>query len=468
MEQTTHQLPLSEKIGYALGDTGGQLFLGLINTFLQQFYMNVLRIPARQLTWFFGFLRIWDGINDPLLGTLIDRRRPGKHGKFRPYLRNFSIPFALAGVLLFTRVPGLSPLQYLIYAYITHVLYEIIFTAINIPLGSMASVITMDGDERSKLSTFRSLGAGLGNLPASVILPMFVFGTMMYQGEEVQVLDYRNFFIAVVVFAVLSVVIHNVAFGMTREHVPPPPKEQTHDIRHTLRVLVKNRSFMAICMASMLIMGATMFTQAVHGFLFLNYFGNPQLLTFVTIATHAPTVLLLPVLQKMVRRFGKKQLCAWGLALAAAANFVLLALRTTNPWVFIGMCFVSGIGITFLNMQLWALLTDVLDKQELMSKKREEGTCYAMFFATRKLGHTAAGVGSSALLDAIGYVEGAPVQPVPVVGRLYIVATLVPAIAFLLNFLTMQFWYPFSKRDEEEIRAELAEQRAQQEETVNA
>ncbi|MCL2446950.1 MAG: glycoside-pentoside-hexuronide (GPH):cation symporter [Oscillospiraceae bacterium] len=468
MEQTHDRVAFSEKIGYALADTGGSLFTSMIGTFMQMFYVDVLKIPFQRVGTLLLIIRLFSGINDPILGAFFDRRPPGKYGKYRPCLRNFSLPFAVMAVLLFAQVPGLSPTQTLIYAYITQIIYDIVFTAINIPMGAMASVITTDGEERSALSTFRSLGAGLGGLPSQAILPLLVFSTVMYNDNAVQVFNYRSFFIAVVVFSLVSIVVHNAAFKMTRERVQAPSQPQTHDIRHTIRVLAKNRSFLAICVASLLTMGSMLFSMAVNNFLFLHYFNQPALLALVAVAVNAPAVLLLPVLPKLVRRMGKKQLCACGLALSAAANFLLLGMRTNNPFVFIGLSFIGGIGQTFLNMQIWALLTDVLDKQELMSKKREEGTCYALFFATRKIGHTLAGAGSSYLLGAIGYVEGATVQPVHVPGRLYTVATLVPAIAFLLNFLTMQFWYPFSKCDEEEIRTELAVQRAVQEESANA
>lgn len=466
MEKTHDRVAFSEKIGYALADTGGSLFTSMIGTFMQMFYVDALKIPFQRVGTLLLIIRLFSGVNDPVLGAFFDRRPPGRYGKYRPCLRNFSLPFAVMAVLLFAQIPGLSPTQTLIYAYITQILYDIVFTSINIPMGAMASVITVDGEERSMLSTFRSLGAGLGGLPSQVILPLLVFSSVMYQGNEVQVFNYRSFFIAVLVFSFVSIVVHNAAFKLTRERVQAPSQPQAHDIRHTIRVLARNRSFLAICVASLLTMGSMLFSMAVNNFLFVHYFRQPGLFALLNVAVNAPAVLLLPVLPKLVRRMGKKQLCACGLALSAAANVALLLLRTSNPFVFVGLSFISGVGQTFLNMQLWALLTDVLDKQELMSKKREEGTCYALFFATRKIGHTAAGAGSSYLLAAIGYVEGATVQPAHVPGRLYTVATLVPAIAFLLNFLAMQFWYPFGKREEEEIRVQLAQQRAEQEAAV--
>ena len=469
MEETT--LPKTsgitwrDKIGYGMGDMGGTLFLGMIGSFLQMFYSKVLQIPMRSIGTLLLVLRVWDGINDPLWGTIVDRRPAGKNGKFRPYLRIFCVPLAVFGVLMFTKIPGLSPAQYLIYAYITHILYEAFYTTVNMPLGAMASVITDDGAERSQLSIYRSIGSGIGGAVASTILPFLVYSVT---GAGEKYLDASKLFIAMLVFAALSVVIHLLAFRLTTERVPPPPAEEKHNLFETIGTLFRNRPYLALCFASMLLIGSTLYTQAVYNFLYIDYFARPELYSLVTIATYAPTVLLLPVLQKLVLRFGKKRLCAWGLLLSAAANTLALLLRTTNPFVFMAFCFFSGLGGTFLNMELWALITDVLDQQELLSRKREEGTCYSLFFFTRKLGQTLAGSGSSFLFGAIGYDEKRQVQSPGVAQKMYTTATLVPAVAYALMAMAMAFWYSLTPEKEEANREELRRRRAELEAEVSA
>ena len=456
VQQKTSGITMKDKIGYAMGDMGGTLFLGMIGSFLQVFYSKILQIPQEKIGVLLAALRVWDGINDPLWGMLVDRRPAGKHGKYRPYLRMFALPFALCGILIFTKIPGLNETQYLLYAYITHILYEFFYTTLNIPLGSMASVITDDGQERSVLSTFRSLGSGIGSLPAAILLPLFIYT----EQDGIEVLDANKMFLAVCVFAVLSVTIHMFAFKLTKERVPPPPAEEKHNIFQTIGTLLRNRPYLALCFASMLLIGSSLYTQAVYQFLYIDYFKTPKLYSLVTIATYLPTVLLLPVLNQLVLRFGKKRLCTWGLLLSAVANTAALLMHTTNPYIFMVFCFFSGLGGTFLNMQIWALITDVLDHQTLLSGKHEEGTCYALFFFMRKIGQTLAGSGSSFLLAAIGYDEKLPVQTPLVAGKMYTTATLVPAIAFTLMTFAMAFWYPLTPEKEEANREELRRRRA--------
>ncbi|MCL2022761.1 MAG: glycoside-pentoside-hexuronide (GPH):cation symporter [Oscillospiraceae bacterium] len=459
----TSGITMKDKIGYALGDMGGLFFFSTVSAYLQMFYTEILRIPLAKISNLLLAVRIWDGINDPICGTLIDRRKPSENGKFRPFLRMFSPLLAVFGVLMFTRIPGLSAAQYLIYAYITHILYEGMYTMCNIPYGSMASVITDDGAERSQLSTFRSIGAGLGGLPAQMILPMFVFSV---DDNGQKFLNGDKFFMGMVIFGILTIIVYWSSFYLTKERIAPPPPEkaQKQNIGETISFLLKNKPFLVLCFASMLMVGTQFYTQNVYNYLYKDYFNEPELYTFVTIATYAPMVFLIPFIGKLVEKFGKKRLCGYGLLMSMVANIIALLIRTANPYVFLVFCFLSGLGFTFFLLQIWAMATDVIDYQELISHKREEGTSFAFFFFTRKIGQTLAGAGAPWLMMAIGYkvAEGDEiiVQAAGVADQLYTIANLVPAITFFLMFITVSFLYPLDKEQEEDMRAKLRKRRA--------
>lgn len=166
LTKKTHGITFKDKMGYAMGDAACALSFSLIGSFLQLFYTDVLFIDPAKLVTLFLVSKIWDAVNDPIWGAVIDRKKPSKYGKFRPYLRWLSLPVAISSVLMFVKIPGLSENQYLIYAYITYIIYGMLYTGINIPYGSLASVITSDEGERSSLSVFRSIGGGLGGLPS--------------------------------------------------------------------------------------------------------------------------------------------------------------------------------------------------------------------------------------------------------------------------------------------------------------
>ena len=140
----THGIKFKDKIGYAMGDMGGLLTFSLIGAFQNKFYTDVLHIQPAKIVVLILVARLWDAINDPIWGAFIDSRKPTKQGKFRPYVFWFSIPLAVSAVLMFTVIPNLSAAKYLLFAYITYILYGMMYTCVNIPYGSLASVVTDD------------------------------------------------------------------------------------------------------------------------------------------------------------------------------------------------------------------------------------------------------------------------------------------------------------------------------------
>lgn len=233
----THGIKFKDKIGYAMGDMGGLLTFSLIGAFQNKFYTDVLHIQPAKIVVLILVARLWDAINDPIWGAFIDSRKPTKQGKFRPYVFWFSIPLAVSAVLMFTVIPNLSEAKYLLFAYITYILYGMMYTCVNIPYGSLASVVTDDEKERSSLSMWRSIGAGLGGLPSTILFPMLVYNTTIAaDGTKIQTLDGNKLTIGVLILAILSVLIFFGHYKLTKERIAPiqkkkgdwrPGKEQT-------------------------------------------------------------------------------------------------------------------------------------------------------------------------------------------------------------------------------------------------
>ena len=454
----TYGIGFSEKVGYALGDAAGLLTFGLVGSFLQKFYTNVMFIDPAKITVLFLIARIWDAINDPMWGRIIDNRKAGKNGKYRPYLRWASLPLAVFAILMFWKVPNQTETFYLVWAYITYIGYGMMYTAVNIPYGSLASVITTDANERSALSMFRSIGAGLGGTPAQILLPMFVYTTALdangqplldEAGKKVQNLDGMKMLIGTIILAALSILIYNICYKMTKERVVAAPVQKQGNVLKTIGVLLRNRPFIVLCLASMLLIAAQQFTQAMYNYLFEDYFSAPQLYALFTVFTYLPMALLLVVLQPLVRKFGKKEICAAGMLFSGVAYGLLWLTKTTNVWVFLAFCFLAGLGMTFFVLEIWALVTDVIDYQALLSGQREEGTSYAFFSFTRKLGQALAGVLGTQMLVWIHYDAKNVTQEA--VTKMYSVSTILPAVMCLLMALFLGVLYPLSKKRLQEL-----------------
>ena len=258
---------------------------------------------------------------------------------------------------------------------------------------------------------------------------------------------------------------------MTKERVvlPEKQKDRNFNIFRTMKDLAKNKPFVVLCVVSMLLIAFQMYYQTTFNYLFKDYYGKPGLYSFVTVCTYGPMALFLPFMGKLITKFGKKELCAVGLGFAAVINILLFVLRGTalagNPYVFLAFTFFSGMGQTFLVLEVWALVMDVIDYHELRTHRREEGTAYSLYSFTRKLGQTLAGAGVNALLAFIGYdVNKVGVgQDRAVLDKLYDISTLVPAITLGIMFVLLAFGYSLSKKKLEKIKVELARIREEEE-----
>lgn len=465
-ENLTHGIKFKDKIGYALGDMGGILTFSLIGAFQNKFYTDVLNIDPAKIVVLILVARLWDAINDPIWGAFIDSRKPTKQGKFRPYIFWFSIPLAVACALMFTVIPNLSSAKYLLYAYVTYIFYGMMYTAVNIPYGSLASVVTDDEKERSSLSMWRSVGAGVGGLPGTVLLPMIVYTTTgtYANGTKIQALDGNKLTVCAVILAVISVVIFFFHYKMTKERILPVAKQKgDYKVTQSIKDLFSNRPFVTLAIAAMLLMAFQFYYQSTYTYLFTDYYHKPGLYSLVAICSYLPMALFIPVMNKLIDKFGKKELCSYGMFFAAAATFILYFIKTSNPYVFLFFVFLSGLGQTFFVLEIWALVMDVIDYHEVRTHRREEGTAYALISFMRKLGQTLAGVGLNALLAVINYNSDASKQGKAladdVLAKLYDISTLVPAIFFALMAVVLFFGYNLSKDKLDKMHAELIEQR---------
>ena len=432
----THGIKFKDKIGYAMGDMGGLLTFSLIGAFQNKFYTDVLHIQPAKIVVLILVARLWDAINDPIWGAFIDSRKPTNQGKFRPYVFWFSIPLAVSAVLMFTVIPNLSAAKYLLFAYITYILYGMMYTCVNIPYGSLASVVTDDEKERSSLSMWRSIGAGIGGLPSTILFPMLVYNTTIAaDGTKIQTLDGNKLTIGVLILAILSIVIFFGHYKLTKERIAPIQKKKGD--------------------------------YNAFKYLFADYYHSAQLYALVTICTYLPMAILIPIMNKLIDKFGKKELCAFGMGFAALVSFILFFIKTDNPYVFLVFTFFSGLGQTFLVLEVWALVMDVIDYHEIRTHRREEGTAYAVVSFARKLGQTLAGVGLNALLAVIHYDSTASANntalPEDVLNKLYDISTLVPAITLTLLAILLGFGYNLSKKKLAVLQPQLKEIRENEE-----
>ncbi len=466
----TSGLKLPDYIGYALGDVACCCVFGLVTSLLQKFYTDIFGLSPLFIMLMMVGARVWDAINDPIMGRIADTIKVSKWGRYRPWFLYASVPLTISAILMFVKWPGMEEgsVGMCVYATVTYVMFGMSYTALQIPYGSLASVVTTDEKERSKLSVFRSVGAGIGSAPV-ILIASFCYvnrvdaaGSPVYgeNGRIIQDMQYTPVIIGVVCLALVSFAMLMLAFRFNKERVntAPAPKRAKGETARIIKTLFKNRAFISISCASMLLLAAQMFTQSYYLYLFDDFFGKNWMNIVSTVCTYAPMVILMFVTPKLVRRFGKKELCAVGITLAAVANLVLFALRGVILevwWLFLVLLFFSGLGQTFILLQVWSIATDAIDDIEVKTGMREDGTSYSIFMFFRKLGQVIAAVAVNGALLGMNYAtEKGAVQTPETLSVMYDMATIIPAVLFGLMALILFLWYPLSKKKVAQLQIE--------------
>jgi GPH family glycoside/pentoside/hexuronide:cation symporter len=439
MSKAIRPFGMRDKIGYMFGDLANDLFFIFIASYLMVFYTDIIGISPTAVGLLFLIARGWDAFCDLAVGSFIDSRKPSKLGKFRPFLIRFSLPISLFGLLCFTAFPGLPDRYELMYAYFTYIVYGTLYSFINIPYGSMASVITDQSLERTALSTYRTIGAALANVIISVVVPYFIFG-------ENDVVKSSGFFIAAVLFAVLVNILYYMSFKLTTERITTTHHAESNKAGvQTLKGLLKNRSLLAFVAVSIIMLTVNLLIATITPYLSKDYFHNPKIITYFNLSVIPVALVLLPTIKPLVARFGKKEVASGALVLTVISNILLFMLPVTNPWVYLVFQFISLIGLGYITMLTWAMVADIIDYHELITGKRQEGTVYSIYSFSRKLGQALAGGLGGFTLATIGYVEGAAKQTPEVALRIKQAITLLPACGSLVMILLLVFVYNLSK-----------------------
>ena len=479
-----NKIGIKEATGYMLGDAGNLFNLTYISSYLKLFMTDVLDLSATKAAVMFIITRLWDCINDPIWGAMVAKKAPRKDGKFRPYLKTVCIPLGISTMLCFmpwNRVTTNESVLLLI-CYVTYIFYGMMYTGMNIPFGSLASVITDDPKGRTLLSTFRSIGSGVGGGVVSLLAPLLIYSATgeidATTGKAVKEADGTKMCIFGVVMGVFSIVFYLWSYYTTKERVPSEAEPKV-DFKKTYGGMLKSRPFVTVALAGLLISGQLQF-NSFNAYLYKNYFCQTNLSIMGTVCNYLPMVVLILFMPKLVAKYGKKELCGNTSIIAAIAS-VLLAIGANNQkfinlinpnngifpaWLFMAALLLIGFGYTFVSLTCWAVVMDVIDYQEYKTGLRSESAIYAVYTFSRKLGQTIADASGLFLLQWAGY-EGKTMANkgfIPGVSeKLMFICTIIPAVVYTGVWLLMKFGYPLTKEKLEPIYAYVREKRGEYE-----
>lgn len=448
-----------DKIGYMFGDFGNDFTFILSSSFMLKFYTDVMGIHAAVVGVLMMAARFVDAFTDVAMGQIVDRSKPTKDGKFKPWLRRMCGPVAISSFLVFQS--GFANMPYLfkvVWMIVTYILWgSIFYTSINIPYGSMASAISADAKDRASLSTWRSIGSTLAGLVIGVGTPLFAYETV--NGNTI--LSGNRMTIIAGVFSVMAVICYMLCFKLATERVEVPQNNTKFNFGDLMKSLVTNRSLIGIIAAAILLLLVMFTMQGMNAYLFPNFYGNVAAQSVAALAgSLVMLVVCAPLATKLSAKYGKKELAIGSCLFGAVVYLICWVLKPENPYTYVVFYVVANIGVGFFNMVIWAMITDVIDDAEVKNGVREDGTIYSVYSFARKIGQALSSGMIGALLSVIGYSAATAFNP-EVVNGIFNMTCIIPAIGFVGIALVLMFLYPLSKNRVEANVLELKKRRGE-------
>lgn len=433
-----------DKIGYMFGDFGNDFTFILSSSFMLKFYTDIMGLSAGVVGILMMAARFVDAITDVTMGQIVDRSKPTKDGKFKPWLRRMCGPVAISSFLIYQS--GFADMSYgfkLVWMIVTYLLWgSIFYTSINIPYGSMASAISAEAEDRASLSTWRSVGATLASLVIGVGTPLIAYVTV----DGKTMLSGNRLTIIAGVFSVLAIICYMLCFKLVRERVPVPANTEKFEVVKLFKSLVTNRALLGIIAAAILLLLAMLGMQGMSAYVFPNYYGSAtaQSLSALT-GSVAMLVICAPLATKLSAKFGKKELSTVSCLIGAAVYMICLILKPQNPYVYVAFYTLAYVGIGFFNMTIWAMITDVIDDAEVKNGVREDGTIYSVYSFARKVGQALSSGMIGGLLSMVGYTTATAFDP-EVVDGIFNISCIVPMVGLVAVALSLIFIYPLNKK----------------------
>lgn len=452
-----------DKLGYAMGDMGCNFSFQLVSTFMQLFYLQYIGIKATDYAVIILISKIFDAVNDVVIGNLVDTKRIGKKSKYMPWILAGGLILVIFNIMLFAPVTSLPYAGKYAWCLVSYCLWSIAYTMVNVPYGSLHSVITNDPQQRVSLSTFRSVGAALPALIVMMVLPKIVYEDSVnaVTGEEVQILKGG---VLLPVAIILSVIAFFVLWGTTKlvkERVNREGIENTTGLKAMLssvKSFFTNRAMVGATVASVALVALFGSTISLNNMVFQYYFKQADKSGLAMVVSYLPLIVFMAFIGKLTKKFGKKNLFATTTLIGAICGVIAIfaPIPATNTGLILYLVCLMGINIgnAVFQVSVWAVIADCIEVSYRNTGKSEEGSLYAIYSFFRKL---AQGIGQAVVslgLAAIGFVEGDnAVQAVDFGDKAKTLYFIILTVGSAVAFIAMKFIYNIGKKEEAEFAA---------------
>ncbi|MBQ3000157.1 MAG: MFS transporter, partial [Oscillospiraceae bacterium] len=356
--------------GYMFGDWGGCMTFALMASIFSMYCTNVLGINATVMGILTIVWTIWDAINDPMMGALMDKafaKRHNKRGKFRPWLLRATPLLAVSAIAMWTVPTFMDGIPLLVALFSFKILYEASYTMFNIPMGSLLSAMSTNDAERASLSSARGVGSMFGNMLPGMVGPVIIgmFGENKSTG----------YMITGVACAAVGFVICLLHYALTEERVVVNEEVKADDIKISdiFEVVKKNRPFIALCIHGVCICTMQYLAENISMYMYSAVYND---VTYKTIASalSAPFMMgSMVAVPFMCKKLGLEKVIRISLLIGGAICAVLFGMHMVMevPPLVHGVILGVGSGMAMVSIQMqWGLVGEAIDYNEYITGKR--------------------------------------------------------------------------------------------------
>lgn len=441
-------------ICYGFGDLASQFVWTFVGSYLTIFYTDIVGLAPLAVSAIMMGARIWDAINDPMMGAIAERTR-SKFGRFRPYIA-FGCPFlAIFGVLTFTNPFSGSSAAGVIWAAATYIIAGMLYTLTNIPYGALAGVMTEDANQRNKINTSRNIGMNLG-----MVIVNACSATLMlkFSSDGAQVAEGHGYMMTAVIYGLIAIPLFLTVFFTSKENVQPIDGAKKFSFKDTINNLVKNKYLMIVTLIMALQMTAFMGRIAVTSYYVIYCLGSFTMIALIMTIPSIGGIIGSFFVPFAAKKLGKKNVLMGSMIIQGIGLLIIYFAPFDNMTMVLVGCWVFGLFNVGFPMTL-SMVADSVDYMELKTGIRTDGTAYATYGLATKIGNALGGSVGVLLIGVAGYVANAQ-QTEAAMNGINAVVNLIPAILFFVAAAACLLW-KMSDKDADDIREKLRQRKKQ-------
>lgn len=449
-QNETGKVPFLSKLAYGFGDVGCNFSWMFVGNFLMIFYTDVCGIPMAAVSLLMLISRVWDAVNDPVIGALSDRTKT-RWGRYRPWLLIGAPLTAIVLVLTFWAHPGWSDAGKTVYMYITYCVLVLGYTCVNIPYGTLCGAMTQNMEERAQINTSRSVCAMIAiNIINMVTLPLI----SLLGGEN----QARGYLLVTVLYGGIFTACHWFCFAKTKEVVTPPAREKL-PLLVQLKAAAQNQPYL-IALAGQFLFGITLYGRNADLLYYFKYVeGDESLFTLYSMILMVPSVLGAGAFPFLFRKLGNKGRTAAVFSLGTGVCMLAMYFfsATATPIPFYALAALSQFFFCGFNTAIYAIVPDCVEYGQWKTGIRNDGFQYAFVSLGNKVGMAIGTAVLAGVLGNLGFVAN-EAQSVPVQNAMHHAFSTVPGALWIVTAVVLWF-YQINKVSYSRIVAQLAERK---------